>query len=167
MVWHTFKWPRRPYFGAVLRPFHRHERIRWYNILRGWTFEKRRRKWFSSESHFLLQKRDGRIRVYRHRNEHLSSSRVQVVDSYGRGSVMMWAGISDDRKTELVHVPGNLRAVRYIDEILQPHLMHVIDRQRELFQQENVRPHTTPDLNQIKHLWDHLYKRVHQRQPPP
>ena len=123
--------------------------------------------WFSAESHFLLQKRDGRIRVYRHRNEHLSSSRVQVVDSYGGGSVMMWAGISDHRKTELVHVPGNLRAVRYIDEILQPHLMHVIDRQRELFQQENVRPHTTPDLNQIKHLWDHLYKRVHQRQPPP
>jgi len=41
---------------------------------------------------------------------------------------MMWAGISDDRKTELVHVPSNLRAVRYRDEILQPHLMHVIDR---------------------------------------
>jgi hypothetical protein len=58
--------------------------------------------WFSAESHFLLQKRDGRIRVYRHRNEHLSSSRVQEVDSYGGGSVMMWAGISDDRKTELV-----------------------------------------------------------------
>jgi hypothetical protein len=26
--------------------------------------------------------------------------------------------------------------------ILQPHLMHVIDRQRELFQQVNTRPHT-------------------------
>jgi hypothetical protein len=32
-----------------------------------------------------------------------------------------------------VHVPGNSTAVRYTDEILQPHLMHVIDRQRELF----------------------------------
>ena len=37
---------------------------------------------------------------------------------------------SNDRKTDLVHVPGNLTAVRYRDEILQPHLMHVIDRQR-------------------------------------
>jgi hypothetical protein len=55
---------------------------------------------------------------------------VQEVDSYGGGSVMMWTAISNDRKTELVHVPENLTAVWYRDEILQPHLMHVIDRQR-------------------------------------
>jgi transposase len=30
--------PRRPYFGAVLTPLHRCERIRWCNRLRGWTF---------------------------------------------------------------------------------------------------------------------------------
>jgi hypothetical protein len=39
-----------------------------------------------------------------------------------------------------VHVLGNLTAVRYRDEILQPHLMHVIDRQRELFQQDKSNP---------------------------
>ena len=64
------------------------------------------------------------------------------MDNYGEGSVMMWAAISNDSKAELVHVPGNLMAIRYRDEILQPHLMHVIDRQRELFQQDNARPHT-------------------------
>jgi hypothetical protein len=53
---------------------------------------------------------------------------------------MMWVAISNDRKTDLVHVPGNLTAVRYRGEILQPdrYLMHVIDRQRELFQQDNA-----------------------------
>jgi hypothetical protein len=98
---------------------------------------------------------------------------VQEVDSFGGGSVMMWAAISNDRKTDLVHVPGNLTAVRYRDEIIQPHLMQVIDRQRELFQQDNARPHTvrvtmdyleqnninvlpwpskSPDLNPIENL---------------
>ena len=126
--------PKRPYYGAALTPLHRHERVRWCNRLRGWPFRNWRRIWFSDYSRFLLQKRDGRIRVYRRRNERFSFSCFQEVDSYGGGSVMMWAVISNDSKAVLVHVPGNLTAVRYKDEILQPHLMHVFDRQRELFQ---------------------------------
>jgi transposase len=119
---------RRPYFGAVLTPLHRRERVHSCNRLRGWTFRNWRIIWFSDESRFLLQKRDGRIRVNRHRNERFSSSCVQEVNSFGGSSVMMWAAISNDRKTNLVHVPGNLTAVRSRDEISQPHLMHVIDR---------------------------------------
>jgi hypothetical protein len=71
------------------------------------------------------------------------------VDSFGGGSVMMWTAISNDRKTDLVHVPGNLTAVRYRDEIIQPHIMHVIDRQRELLQQDNARPHTARTTTSI------------------
>ena len=55
---------------------------------------------------------------------------------------MMWAAISNDRKTNLVYVPDNLTVARYRNEILQLHLMHVIDRQRELFQHDNAKPHT-------------------------
>jgi len=103
---------RWPYFGAVLTPLHRRERVRWCNILRGWTFRNWRRIWFRDESRFLLQKRDGRLRVYKRRNERFSSSCVQEVDSYSGCSVMMWAAISNDSKAELVHLQGNLTAVR-------------------------------------------------------
>ena len=74
--------------------------------------------------------------------------------------------------------------------MFQPHLMHVqvIDRQRDLFQQGNARPHTaslamdyleqnnismlpwlskSPDLIPIEHILDHLDKHVRQRKPPP
>ena len=178
------------YFGALLTPFHRSERVRWCNRLRGLTFRNWCRIWFSDESSFLLQKRqkrNGRIQEYRRRNERFASPCVQEVESYGGGSVMMWAAISYDSKTELVHALGNLTDVRYRDKILQPHLMHVIDRQRRLFQQDNARPHTarvtmdyleqnniniipwpseSPYLNPIEHLCDHLDKHVLQRQHP-
>ena len=101
---------------------------------------------------------------------------------------MVWVAISNDHKTAIVHVPGNLTAVRYKDEIIQPHLMHVIDRQRDIVQQDNARPHTarvamnylehnnsnllswpskSSDFNPIEHLCDQLDKRVRQRQSPP
>jgi hypothetical protein len=78
-----------------------------------------------------MQKRDGRLRVCRRQHGLFSSSCLQEVDSYGGGSVMMWEAISNASKTELVHVPDNLTAVRYREEILQPHLMHVFGRQME------------------------------------
>ena len=121
-----------------MTPLHRRERVRWCNRLRGWTFRNWRRIWFSDESRFLLQKRDGRIRVYRRQNERLSYSCVQEVASFGGDSVIL-----NDHKTDIVHVSGNLTAVMYRDEILQDHLLHVIDRQKELFQQDIARPHTT------------------------
>lgn len=64
------------------------------------------------------------------------------MDSVVGEIVMMWVAISYHRKMEFVHVPGNLTAQSFKDEILQPNLLHVIDRQRELFQKDNVRPHT-------------------------
>jgi hypothetical protein len=107
---------------------------------------------------------------------------------YTGGSVMMWAAISNNSKTELVHVPGKLTVVGYGDKIIQPHLINVIDRQLELFQHDNARPRQTPlamdyleqnninvlpwlskspELNPIEQLWDHLDKRVRQGQSPP
>jgi hypothetical protein len=48
---------------------------------------------FSDESRFMLQKRDGRTRVYRRRNERFARNCVLEVDNFGGGSVKMWGAI--------------------------------------------------------------------------
>jgi len=55
---------------------------------------------------------------------------------------MVWAEIFNNQKTNLVRVQGNLAGQRYRDDILQQHILNVIDRQREIFQQDNARLHT-------------------------
>jgi len=66
---------------------------------------------------------------------------VQEGGWYGDGSAMVWAEIFNNHKTNLVCVQGNLTGQRYRDDILQQHILNVIDRQREIFQQDNARLH--------------------------
>jgi hypothetical protein len=46
----------------------------------------------------MLQKRDGRTRIYRRRNERFARNCVLEVDKFGAGSVMMWGAISYAKK---------------------------------------------------------------------
>jgi hypothetical protein len=128
----------RPCFGAVLIRRHRFPRIRWCNRVRGWDLQNWRRVWFSDESRFMLQKRDGRTRVYRRRNERIARNCVLQVDNFIGGSVMMWGAISYARKTQ----PCNLSAARYRDEVLTPHILPAMNLRREICQHDNARPHT-------------------------
>jgi hypothetical protein len=85
----------------------------------------------------------------------------------------MWAAISLTGKTALVYIPRNLTAQRYCGEILQPHVLPLMQQNGARFQHDNARPHTarittalltnsnvavlpwpskSPDLNPIEHL---------------
>ena len=103
---------RRPYFGAILRRRYRLARVRWCNTVRGWELQNRRRVWFIDESRLMLQKRYGRTRVYRRRNERFARNCALEDDNFGGGSVIMWGAISYTGKTQLVHIPGNRSAAR-------------------------------------------------------
>ena len=58
---------RRPYVGKVLTDRHRRDRLQWAD--RHTTRQDRRTILFSDESRFALSNSDGRIRVYRRRND--------------------------------------------------------------------------------------------------
>jgi hypothetical protein len=103
-----------------------------------------RRVWFSEESRFMLQKRDGRTRVYRRRNERIARNCVLEVEKFGGGRVMMWGTISYARNTQLVqiHIPGNLNAARYRDEVLTPHMLPAMNLHWKVIQHDNAQRHT-------------------------
>jgi hypothetical protein len=55
---------------------------------------------------------------------------------------MMWGAISSARKTQLMHIPGNLNATRYINAVLTPHMLPAMNLRRVVFQHDNARPQT-------------------------
>ena len=81
---------------------------------------------FTDESRFLLERTDGRKRVYRRVREGFIPQCVSHTKAFGGGSVMVWGGITAGGKTPLVTVRGNLTARRYINEIIGPYVLPVI-----------------------------------------
>ena len=73
---------------------------------------------FTDESRFCVDFTDRRARVWRMPNERFAPVCVAEHDRFGGGSVMVWAGISAQGKTDLLIDNGTLTALRYVNEIL-------------------------------------------------
>ena len=135
---------------------------------------------FTDESKFCLDHHDGRKRVWRQRNERFKDCCVAEQDQFGGGSVLVWAGISFDGRTDLyVMLNGSGNVLRYRDEILAPfvvpsagavgqefilmddnrtaHHARIVTAYLEDQGIERMGWHTkSPDMNPIEHAWDML-----------
>ena len=78
---------------------------------------------FTDESVFRLSRAGGRIRVWRRKNERFADCNIIERDPYGGGSVILWADISNNFKTDLVNINGTLTGQRYIDQVINPYIV--------------------------------------------
>lgn len=183
--------PYRPANGPKLESEHREARQRYAREHLNWTLDDWSKVMFSDESKFMLYKHDGRLRVYRRPGERYKQACIEEKVAYGGGSILVWAGISSESRTELVLIEnGTLNAERYVEEILNEHVGPFMSSMGEntIFMHDNARPHTarivndylqevginpmewparSPDINPIEHAWDELGRSVRQRNTPP
>lgn len=132
---------------------------------------------------------DGRIRVWRETGERLDEECIQEQEPYGGGSLMVWAGISAEGKTDLIILRGGVTAQVYIDQVLRPVVVPYAAAVGDGFflMQDNATPHTaaittefletegietldwpakSPDLNPLEHLWDSMKRKVNKSIKP-
>ncbi|GFW09570.1 transposable element Tcb2 transposase [Trichonephila clavipes] len=135
---------------------------------------------FSDESRFNLSSDDNRVHESRRRGERLNPAFALQRHTTPTAGMMVWRGIAYNTRSPLVLNRGTMSAQRYVHDILQPHVLPLMQwLPGALFQQDNARPHMarvsqdcvrtvttlswparSPDLFPIKHIWDHLGRRV-------
>ena len=109
---------------SLLLPSHCRRRLQWAIAHRNWRLAQWKHCMFTDEVRVVLARGDGRIRVWRRRGEPRHAEiLVNRVEQMGGGGEMFWGGITFDGKTQLVRVNGSMNARKYIDEILDNHVI--------------------------------------------
>ena len=92
----------RPVIRPVLSPGHRIARLHWAMA----RCHFRRPQWerivFTDESRFMLRPTDGRLRVWRGKNERFREDCISEAFAHGCGSIHVWGAISRNAKSKLL-----------------------------------------------------------------
>ncbi|GFT04040.1 transposable element Tcb2 transposase [Trichonephila clavipes] len=157
-----------------------HPGTEWCCTQGNWTAAEWNQVVFSDESRFNLSSDDNRVRVWRPRGERLNPAFALQRHTAPTAGVMAWGAIAYNTWSPLVLIRGTMTAQWYVHDILQPHVLPLMQRlPGALFQQDNAQPHTakvsqdclrtvttlpwparSPDLSQIEHIWNYLGRLV-------
>jgi hypothetical protein len=109
---------------------------------------------------------------------------IRKIRSWRWGRVIIWVGLCQRGKTELITVAGNLTTVQYCDDMVEPVVLPFLLQHAWLLQQGNACPYTVrytqnvlrrnniavlwctsrpPHLSPIEHMWNHLGRKFSER----
>ncbi|KAL0840909.1 hypothetical protein ABMA28_014708 [Loxostege sticticalis] len=163
--------PYRPANDPKLLREHRVARLRYAREHLRWTDEDWSRVMFSDESRFCLFTNDGRRRVYRRQGERYRQACFEEKVPFGGGSIMVWAGISSESRTELVVIENDFNVNMdanpiFMHDNARPHSAHLVNAYiQDVGITRMEWPARSSDLNPMEHLWDELRRCVKQRSP--
>ncbi|GFX41660.1 transposable element Tcb1 transposase [Trichonephila clavipes] len=83
---------------------------------------------FSTESRFNFSSDDNRVRVWRPRGEHLNPACSLQRHTAPTTGVMVWGVIAYSTRLPLLFTRDTMTGQRYVHEILQPHVLPLMQR---------------------------------------
>ncbi|GFS51543.1 transposable element Tcb2 transposase [Trichonephila clavipes] len=120
----------------------RHLRLEWCRARGNWIAAEWNQVVFSDESRFKLICDDNRVRLWRPWGEHINPAFALQRHTTPTADVMVWGSIAYNTRSTLVLIRGTLTAQWYVPDILQPHVLPLMQRlPGAIFQQDNARLH--------------------------
>ncbi|GFX05299.1 transposable element Tc1 transposase [Trichonephila clavipes] len=135
---------------------------------------------FREESRFVLGTDDNRVWVWRRPGERYNCPHTVPRLTARTASVMVSGAIAYDRRSTLIVTRGTVTGLRYVDDILRPHVGPFLNGlPGAIFQQDNSRRHTarvaqdflrhfqtlpwpacSPDLSPVEHEREQLKRQM-------